>query len=210
MLRFDTTERAAHWLTAALFAVLTATALALYFPSIALLVGRRELIARIHLWAGLALPVPLVVALAGPWGAGLRRDLRRIDLWTGDELRWLRSLGRNAPRVVDKFNPGQKLNAIFVGSAAVVLLASGAVLQWFGHFPLGWRTGATFVHDVVALLAVVVVLGHVGFAVTHRDALRAMIRGWVTVPWARRHASGWLHEMEAGRDDRIGGGGRAV
>ena len=210
MLRFDATERAVHWLTAALFAVLTATALALYFPSIALLVGRRELIARIHLWAGLALPVPLVVALAGPWGAGLRRDLRRIDLWTGDELRWLRSLGRNAPRVVDKFNPGQKLNAIFVGSAAVVLLASGAVLQWFGLFPLGWRTGATFVHDVVALLAVVVVRGHVGVAVTHRDALRAMIRGWVTVPWARRHASGWLHEMEAGRDDRIEGGGRAA
>ncbi len=216
MLRFDATQRAVHWLTALLFVVLMATALALYFPSIALLVGRRELIARVHLWAGLALPVPLAVALSGPWGAGMRRDLRRIDLWTHDELRWLRALGRNAPRVVDKFNPGQKLNAIFVGSAMVVLLASGSVLQWFGFFPLGWRTGATFVHDVVAALVFVVVLGHVAFAVAHRDALRAMVGGWVTEPWARRHAPGWLREMEMememedGPGDPDAGGDRAA
>ena len=197
VLRFDATQRAAHWLTALLFLILMATGLALFLPSIAVLVGRRELVARIHLWTGVVLPVALAATLIGPWGAAMRRDLRRIDLWTKDELRWLRSLGTDRPPVVDKFNPGQKLNAIFVGSAVIVMLASGAVLQWFGLFPLGWRTGATFVHDLVALMVFVVVLGHVLFALTHRDALRAMIFGWVTEPWARRHAPGWLREIEA-------------
>jgi cytochrome b subunit of formate dehydrogenase len=31
-------------------------------------------------------------------------------------------------------------------------------------------------------------------AVTHRDALRSIFRGWVSESWAKRHASGWLKE----------------
>jgi cytochrome b subunit of formate dehydrogenase len=52
------------------------------------------------------------------------------------------------------------------------------------------------VHDVLALGVFIVVFGHIAFALSHRDALRSMIRGWVTVGWAKRHASGWLEEQE--------------
>jgi formate dehydrogenase subunit gamma len=179
-----------------LFGILMATALPLYFASIGSLVGRRELVAQIHLWAGVALPVPLVVALIGPWGARLRRDIRRFNVWTTDEIRWLRTLGRAGGPVVDKFNPGQKLNAIFVASAIVVMLATGCVLKWFRFFPLDWRTGSTLVHDVFALAVFVVVFGHVVFALTHRDALRSIFRGWVSRGWARRHAPQWLEELD--------------
>ena len=55
----------------------------------------------------------------------------------------MKTLGRKAPQVVDKFNPGQKLNAIFIGAAIVVMLATGAMLKWFRFFPVDWRTGAT-------------------------------------------------------------------
>jgi len=34
-------------------------------------------------------------------------------------------------------------------------------MQWFGHFPVSWRTGATFVHDVFAFAVFIVVIGHV-------------------------------------------------
>jgi formate dehydrogenase subunit gamma len=195
VLRFDRIERSLHWTTAVLFGVAMATGLALYFPSVASLVGRRELIARIHLWDGVALPVPVLVAVAGPWGARLRRDFRRINFWTRGELRRLMTLGRRGPATVDKFNPGQKANAIFVGAAMAVMLASGAVLQWFRFFPLGWRTGATLVHDLGALAVFAVVTGHVAFALTHPDALRSMLRGWVSEAWARRHAAEWLDEV---------------
>ncbi len=195
LLRFDWVQRATHWSTAGLFAILMATGLALYFPSVGSLVGRRELVAQIHLWAGVALPVPLVAALIGPWGSRLRRDLRRINVWTADEVRWLRTLGSSGGPVVDKFNPGQKLNAIFIGCAIVVMLATGCILKWFRFFPLSWRTGATFVHDLFALAVFVVVFGHVLFALTHRDALRAMLRGWISEKWARHHASAWLREV---------------
>src|SRR5208282_6512954 len=97
----------------------------------------------------------------------------------------------------DKFNPGQKLNALFTAGAIVVMLGTGSILKWYRFFPLDWRTGATFVHDVLALLIFIVVFGHIAFALTHRDALRSIFRGWVTESWARRHASGWLKEEEA-------------
>lgn len=196
VLRFDGVERATHWSTAVLFAILMLTGIALYFPSVGSLFGRRHLVEQIHLWTGIVLPVPVIVALLGPWGARFRRDVRRVNLWTRQELRWLRTLGRSGP-ALDKFNPGQKLNAIFVGAAIVVMFATGFVLQWFGFFPLGWRTGATFVHDVFALAIFVVVAGHLLFALTHREALVSMFKGWVSEGWARTHASAWLGEERA-------------
>ena len=72
------------------------TALPLYFSSVERVVGRRALVAEIHTWAGIALPVPLIVALSGTWGARMRRDVRRIQPWTHEEIRWLVSLGRRA------------------------------------------------------------------------------------------------------------------
>jgi formate dehydrogenase subunit gamma len=194
LIRFDGVERAAHWSTALLFAILMATALPLYFVQVERFVGRRALIADIHVWCGVALPIPLIISLAGPWGSLMRRDVRRFNLWTKTEIRWLRTFGRERLAEPDKFNPGQKLNALFVGGAIVVMLGSGVILKWFRFFPLDWRTGATFVHDVLALAVFLVVFGHIVFALTHRDALRSMFKGWVTEPWAKRHASGWLNE----------------
>ena len=193
ILRFDRVQRVAHWANATLFGILMLTALPLYFGSIERVVGRHVLISHIHLWAGVALPVPLIVSLLGPWGKRMRRDVRRVTVWTDGELRWLRS-PITAPPVVDKFNPGQKLNAIFVAGSIVVMLGSGIVLQWFGWFPVSWRSGATFVHELLAWGVFIVVIGHIGFAVTHRDALRAMVTGWVTETWAKRNASAWLDE----------------
>ena len=197
VLRFDGVQRAAHWANALLFGILMMTALPLYFGSLSDVVGRRALVANIHVWSGVALPVPIVVSLLGPWGAQMRRDLRRINVWTKDEVQWLRLLGRDAPRVIDKFNPGQKLNAIFVGGSILVMLVTGFVLKWFRFFPVSWRTGATFVHDVLAFAIFAVVIGHILFAVTHRESMRSMIKGWVTEAWAARNAPGWLREQKS-------------
>src|SRR5579872_4933709 len=194
LIRFDKLERLTHWSTAALFTILILTGVALYFPSVGSLFGRRHLVAQIHLWIGVALPVPILLALVGPWGGRFRQDVRRINLWTHREIHWLRTLGRTGGPIVDKFNPGQKLNAIFVAGTIVVMFATGFVLEWFGFFPLDWRTGATFVHDVFALAVSVVIVGHVLFAITHRDALRSMLKGWVTENWARTHALVWFRE----------------
>lgn len=194
LLRFDRVQRAAHWANAILFLILILTALPLYFGSLERVIGRHLLIEEIHVWTGVALPVPILVSLVGPWGARMRSDVRRINRWTAGEVRWLRSLGGERSVPLDKFNPGQKLNAIFVGGAIVVMLGTGVIMHWFGLFPVSWRTGATFVHEVLAFIVVAVVAGHILMALTHWDALRSMVRGWVSVPWAERHAARWAAE----------------
>jgi formate dehydrogenase subunit gamma len=201
--RFDRVERAVHWTNAVLFAVLVVTGAALYFGPLTAIVGRRELVERIHLYAGLALPVPLILALSGSWGQALRRDIRRFNRWSRDDRRWLRAVVRPAAerrrvfaRVrVGKFNAGQKANAAFTAGAGLVMLASGAILRWYRPFPLSVRAGATFVHNWLALGFVIVVSGHVLMALADRQALKSMLFGRVSRAWARHHAPAWLDEL---------------
>ena len=196
--RFDRVERAVHWANAALFGVLIVTGAVLYAGPLSTLVGHRVVMKTIHVYAGLALPVPLLAGLAGPWRRGLRRDLTRLNRWDGDDRRWLRSRGRDRSVRLGKFNPGQKLNAAFTAGAMAVMLGTGAVMRWFSPFPVSWRTGATFVHDWGALAVAVVVAGHVIMAVGDGDALRAMFRGWVPAAWARRNRPKWYEEVTGG------------
>jgi len=193
--RFDLVERVIHWVNASLFAVLLATAAALYIDPISAAVGRRELVRDIHVYTGLALPVPLIAAMIGRWGRGFRRDLSRLNRWTADDVRWLRSWTRDPLVRAGKFNPGQKLNAAFTGGAIVLMLATGSVMKWFHPFPLSWRTGATFVHDWVAFALFITITGHIVYALRDGDALRAMVRGWIPAAWARHHAPQWWDEM---------------
>ena len=185
-----------HWATAALAGICIATAAALYLPSLAGVVGRRAVVKDVHVLCGLALPLPFVLVRFGPWGHGLRDDVRRLDRFDAHDRRWLRSLGRDPFVENGKFNAGQKLNAAFTLGAVLLLLATGSVMRWFGPFPLTWRTGATFVHDWTAFVLVLVLVGHVAKALGDREALGAMARGPVSRRWAVRKAPRWLGEVD--------------
>ena len=207
-MRFDGVQRFAHWATAALFLALIVTGAALYVPAVEVLVGRRPLVERVHVDAGLALAAPLLVSLAGPWGRALRRDLGRLNRWSEDDRRWLRSAlsaRRTASVPKGKFNAGQKLNAAFTGGVLLVMVLTGAVMHWPLYWPLSWRTGATFVHDVVAYVFVLVVVAHVAMALAHPAALRSMVTGRVGLGWARRHAPLWLEELETAAGTPVAG-----
>ena len=195
ILRFDRVQRAAHWANAALFGVLMFTAIPLYFGSFFGLVMPRHLMEMIHLWSGLALPIPIIVSLLGPWGRQMRRDLRRINYWTRSEIRWMKTLGKTSLEA-DKFNPGQKLNSIFTGTVIIIMLGTGSMLQWFRFFPVPWRLGATFVHDLFAFAIFAVVVGHIFLTLAHRDSLRSMFTGWVSEKWAATNAASWLKEKQ--------------
>jgi formate dehydrogenase subunit gamma len=201
--RFDRVERVVHWTTASLFGALMVTGAALYAGPISAVVGRRALLREVHVYAGLLLPVPFLLAVAGRWGTRLRGDLSRLNRWTRDDARWLRRKHRRQPRRLElgKFNPGQKLNATFLGAALVVMLATGLILRFNAPFSDDWRTGATFVHDWFAFGIWLAVVGHIWLALRDPIALRGMTRGSVTPYWARTERPGWYREVveDAGR-----------
>jgi formate dehydrogenase subunit gamma len=197
LLRFDRVERVVHWTTATLFGVLMLTGAALYAGPISTVVGRRDLVRTIHVVAGLALPVPIVVGLLGAWGRRLRADVGRLNRWSPDDRAWVRKRTRHTARL-SKFNPGQKVNAAFLGASIVVMLVTGVMLRWYEPFSLDWRTGATFVHDWLALGIWIAVIAHIVFAVRDPVALRGMARGTVSAWWARTQRPRW-YEEETGR-----------
>lgn len=187
-----------HWANAVLFAILMATASALYVPQISAAVGRRVEVKTIHVYAGLLLPVPLLIGYLWPRrGRSFRADLARINRWTAADRRWLRTRGRDAEarHRVGKFNAGQKLNAAFTGGAIVLMLATGSMMRWPQSFPVSWRTGATFVHDWVAIGLFFAITGHVMFAFSDPDALGGMVKGRVRKSWAGVHHPLWLEEL---------------
>lgn len=200
-----------HWLNALLFGVLIVTGAALYVEPLGALFGRRAIVQDIHVYCGLALPLPLALALAGSWGRALRHDVARFNRWSAADREWFRTLLRGGSnRVTDlpavrlgKFNPGQKLNAAFVAGAGLVMLVTGVVMRWYHPYPLSWRTGATFVHDWLALAIGLAIFGHIGMALRDPDSLRSMWSGHVPAGWARRHAPAWL----AGEDPPAPEGG---
>lgn len=200
LVRFDGVERAVHWATAVLFLTLVVTGAALYVPPLVALVGRRALLVRAHVDAGLALPLPLLIGVAGPWGRALRADLRRLNRWSEDDGRWLSLALRRLPRShlrVGKFNAGQKLNAAASLGVMGVMLMTGSIMRWFYFWPLSWRSGATFVHELVAYLFVAVVLAHLYMALTHPHALKSIFTGRVSRAWAERNAKAWAEELAA-------------
>lgn len=193
--RFDEAEKALHWVNAALFGILMATGAVLYIGALSAIVGRRELIRMIHVSAGLALPFPLLATRLGPFREAFARDVRSLARFDDDDRRWLRSLGRSKEVRMGKFHPGQKLNAAFTLGAIVVMVGTGSVMHWFRFFPVDWRTGATFVHDWLAVAIAVVVAGHLKMALSDGDALRGMTQGWVPTGWARRHRPKWYEQV---------------
>ena len=166
VVRFDRAERWLHWSNATLFLVLLATGMTLYVP------------AAVRAWsaAGAGEGHPRVsaacscrcrcsLAYAGRWRDGRARAT--CAAWPAGRSTTAAgslSLGRRGRPRMGKFNAGQKLNAIFVAGCIPVMLATGAIMRWFDPFPLAWRTGATFVHDWLALALLVVIVGHIGKA----------------------------------------------
>ncbi|MFG2758127.1 cytochrome b/b6 domain-containing protein [Streptomyces wuyuanensis] len=190
--RFSTAERLVHRATAALMLLCVATAACLYVPGLAELVGRRALVVTLHEWSGLLLPAPFLLGLAS---RAFRKDLRRLNRFGPHDRTWLRSAlrRRHGPglRPAGKFNAGQKLYAAWIAGAVLVMLGTG-LLMWFTHLaPLVWRSGATFVHDWLALTIGVVLVGHIAKALADPEARRGMRTGSVERPWARREHPLW-------------------
>jgi formate dehydrogenase subunit gamma len=171
------------------------TAAVLYVSSLAVLVGHRPVVERVHVWCGFALPVPLLAGLLSP---SYREELRRLNRFTGHDWRWLRSRTRRDGRIpVGKFNAGQKLNGALSAGAIAVLLLTGSVMYLTGLTPLVWRTGATLVHDWSALAVGLLVAGHISYALRDPVAMRSLRTGTVPRQWARREHSAWAEEMTA-------------
>ncbi|MFJ6076282.1 cytochrome b/b6 domain-containing protein [Streptomyces sp. NPDC093065] len=198
--RFSTAERVVHRATGWLMLLCLVTAACLYLGPLAQLVGRRHLMATVHEWSGILLPLPFLLGLLSP---AFRADLRRLNRFAAYDRRWLRSARRRLTspqsRPAGKFNAGQKLYAGWIAGAVLVMTGTGLLMWFMGLLPAVSRTSAIFVHDCLAWAIAVVLIGHMRKAYADPEARLGMRTGYVSRSWADRHHAHWLRD--AG-DDR--------
>ncbi|MCU0299616.1 MAG: cytochrome b/b6 domain-containing protein [Candidatus Nanopelagicales bacterium] len=188
--RFTAGERWLHLTFGTLMGVLMVTAALLYVDPLSQLVGRRALLAQIHFWSGLLLPLPLMVAvLLSP---AFRSDANRLNRFLPHDWVWLRRAVRgDTSGPSGKFNAGQKLNSAFVCGATIVMFVTGLMLHFFEPLPDNVRTGATFVHDMFALAVMVMGAGHIWMAWSDPEARLGLRSGFVSRGWVRRKHPLW-------------------
>jgi formate dehydrogenase subunit gamma len=188
--RFARAERLVHRTTGLLMGACLLTAFALYYGPMSLAIGHRHTVELVHVWAGYALPVPILLGLAS---TAYRSDLGLLNRFTREDWHWLRSKNRRDGTFgVGKFNAGQKLNASLTAGSILVLLGTGTLMFFTGLVRLSWRTGATFVHDWFALGLGLLVLGHIWFAISDPEARAGMRTGLVPRRWAEKEHPAWV------------------
>jgi formate dehydrogenase subunit gamma len=191
--RFSRTERVLHWVNALGFFTLLASGLVLYLPSLSILVARRPLVKDIHFWSGIGWICALAAVLTLGNRRRLRETARELDLFDGDDLRFLS--GRRAPQ--GRFNAGQKVNAALTAAFTLLFFVSGLLL-WLGERDTRFRFASTVVlHDGLMYVSLMLLLGHLYLALIHpatRHALRGITVGTVSEEWAARHHAKWKPE----------------
>jgi formate dehydrogenase subunit gamma len=196
--RFTRAERWIHRTTAALLGTAMVTAAFLYLPALGELVGKRDLLVTVHTWTGVTAPVPL---FAGLVSRAFRADLVRLNRFGPHDRGWLRATLRRRPHPSGKFNAGQKTYAALVAGAVLVMIGTGLIM-WFPRLtPLFARTGATFVHDWLALCVGALVIGHIWMAYKDPQARRGLRTGFVHRSWAERHHPLWARDDDGDHDN---------
>jgi formate dehydrogenase subunit gamma len=194
--RFSRAETLVHRSTAALVGLLVLSGAVLYVEPLSLLVGRRLLVEGVHLAAGLALPLPMLVGL---WASPhLRADVRHLGRMTPVDAQWLRRRDRRtAGLAVGKFNGGQKLAAATMLGAGLVLFATGLLLIAPARIdlPVSVREGATVTHDLFTFGLMLLLAGHVWIALRHPEARAALRTGSVDLRYAEREHPAWVAEQ---------------
>lgn len=196
MQRFTRAERYTHRSLAIIMFVLIATAAALYIPDISAVVGNRDLVKTIHSYAGFILPIPLLLAL---FSLAFRRDASELNRFHPRDWAWIKRKPYSPnpatiypTREYGKFNAGQKLNSAFTVGAITLMFGTGLVMFFSSLFTDDIRTGATFVHDWLALAIVIVVAGHTYKAFSDAQARMGMRSGNVPYSWAKTHYPEWV------------------
>lgn len=200
ILRFTTSQRAAHWSTAILFVVLGLTGLTL-------LLGRKFLIPVfgaegfssiavaakfLHDYLG---PV-FILALTWLFVLFVRDNIPSPKL----DLQWLLKGGGLFGKHVssDRYNAGEKLWFWLASIVGLGVIVSGVVLD----FPIFGQTRATmefyhWVHSVSAIILIVVSFGHIYMGTAALEAtFEVMQTGYCDTNWAKEHHDLWYEKVK--------------
>jgi formate dehydrogenase subunit gamma len=198
LVRYEPSQRVAHWLVAILFVCAAASGLALFHPALfwlSGLLGGGPWSVILHPFVGLAMSAAFFVFARPLW------HLNRLESRDWAWLRGIREvINKREDRLpeIGRFNGGQKLLYFVLVGCLIVLFASGFVIwrAYFAqYFPVGVIRLAVVLHALAAFVLVVGIVVHIAAALWVRGSVTAMTRGTVSLGWAFKHHRAWFREM---------------
>jgi formate dehydrogenase subunit gamma len=199
VLRYELHERLTHWVAAASFVYLMLTGLAFWSPWLfwlAIAFGGPQISRMLHPWAGLVF-VGAVIYMYRMWASQMRH--------TAVDRAWWKAVRYYSTNQDDKMPPAGRYNAgqkfLFWGFfwGALLLLLSGVVL-WFPEY-ISWnfrflRYLAVIIHPAAALFTIGLFMIHLYMGLfAERGAFGSVIRGDVSMDFAKRYHPGWYKEV---------------
>lgn len=144
------------------------------------------LIRLVHIYA--SLPFILLPAVA----RSTHNDIKELTSWTKDELAWFKGfLKKEKSHVAGKFNAGQKANFLMTLLLMSGLFFSGLVVWMKSMFSVGFVELNFIVHDFLAGVSILLLIGHIIFTLFNIESLRGIIYGSVDEKWAEEHYPDW-------------------
>ncbi|MFH1027510.1 MAG: formate dehydrogenase subunit gamma [Pseudomonadota bacterium] len=194
--RFNTYERVLHWFVTVTFFTLMLSGLGLYsrlFTGYFNLFGGGQNAIFVHKIAGILFFVSSVMLF-------MHNRTRTTD-FNEDDRTWVRSMGgyltRNEIHLnVGKFNAGQKMFAVFIGVATVVLGITGVFIWAPTMFPRWIVQLSLMLHGLMFVASIMFVVVHVYLAtIGNPGTIEAMLYGNVRKIWAKKHHPKWYKEV---------------
>ncbi|NWD71841.1 formate dehydrogenase subunit gamma [Pseudomonas gingeri] len=198
ILRYSANQRTNHWLVAILFFMAGLSGLALFHPSLfwlSQLFGGGPWTRILHPFMGLLMFLLFLGLVIRFWRANFfiandRLWLKRVD-------RVIRNEEEGVPPI-GKYNPGQKLLFWTLLACMLVLLVSGVVI-WRAYFSQYFGIGsirlAVLLHALAAFVLVLSIIVHIYAGIWIKGSVGAMLHGWVSRAWARKHHELWYREV---------------
>ncbi|MCY0385840.1 formate dehydrogenase subunit gamma [Robbsia sp. Bb-Pol-6] len=198
VVRYTANERSNHWLTAITFVILALSGLSLFHPSmfwLSALFGGGQWTRILHPYVGVVMFLSFFGLVFRFWHHNM---LDRSD------VQWMKQIGdvltnreEKLPRI-GRYNAGQKLLFFALVACMLVLLFSGIVIwrQWFSvYFGIPIIRLAALAHAAAAFVLITSIVVHIYAAIWIKGSIGAMVKGTVTLGWARKHHPRWFDDI---------------
>ena len=200
--RYNANERSNHWMVAILFFLAGLSGLALFHPAmfwLTNLFGGGPWTRILHPFLGVAMFLfflGLVIRFAHH-NLVEKRDVQWLKQWRDV----VTNREENLPEV-GRYNAGQKLLFWTLLLCMLVLLVTGFVMwrAYFSHFfGIDIIRIASLLHALAAFVLICSILVHIYAGIWVKGSMGAMLYGWVSRGWARKHHAAWLKDVDKGK-----------
>ncbi|MBN7124219.1 formate dehydrogenase cytochrome b556 subunit [Erwinia billingiae] len=194
--RYSAPERINHWIVAFCFVFAALSGLGFFFPSFNWLMhilGTPQLARILHPFIGVIMFAAFLLMFLRYW---------RDNLIERDDLEWAKNIRKVAQNEevgdTGRYNFGQKCVFWAAIVSLLLLLASGIVIwrpYFAGAFSIPIIRLALVVHSVSAVVLIMVIMVHIYAALWVKGTITAMVEGWVTPAWAKKHHPRWYRQI---------------